>query len=255
MASSPSDGLTLDHSRVSGNATVFDGSTIQATAYARIHLSNGTRLDLGAGSSAQIFQHRTALESGAGEIQSSAGYELDVKSLKILPESANSVARVKLENDQRVLVMALNAPVNVRNTNGMLVARILPSKSMAFAPQAGSAAPPFSGNGCVLQKGTSAIFVEDGSRQVYELRGTSFDNTLIGNRAMIIGVIDSTARLPRGAALSRCSISRASRKLSEMIAAVSRLQSAPSLADRVAPMLFPSRLRSPYLLALRLAPD
>ena len=65
MASAQS-GITLDNSRVSGTATLFEGSKITAGGYSRLHLNNGTRLDLAAGSHAQVFADHASLESGQG---------------------------------------------------------------------------------------------------------------------------------------------------------------------------------------------
>jgi hypothetical protein len=193
MATTNNDRLTLDHSVVSGNATVFDGSTIESGGYSRIHLNNGTRVDFGAGSSGQVFQNATKLTSGMSEVQSPAGYEIDVNSLKVQPSEANSVARVRVESDKRVVVMALNAPVNVLDSQGLLVAKVLPSSSMAFMPQAGSANAPFDQTGCVLQKGTSAVLVPDDGKQVWELHGASFNKGLIGNHARVVGIVDASA--------------------------------------------------------------
>lgn len=198
MATTNNDRLSLDHATVAGNATVFDGSTVQSGGYARIRLNNGTRVDFSAGSSAQVFEHATKLTSGSSEIQSPAAYEIDVNSLKVQPSGANSVARVSVENDKRVVVMALNAPVNVLNSNGMLVAKILPSSSMAFLPQAGAANGPFDQTGCILQKGDSAVLVDDSGKQVWELHGSNFNKGLVGNHARVVGVVDSGATVTSG---------------------------------------------------------
>ena len=73
------------HGRIgiaAGDATVFEGATVQPEDYSRIRLNNGTRLDLGSGSRAQVFAHRVALESGMGEIQGGTGYETDAQSFQ-----------------------------------------------------------------------------------------------------------------------------------------------------------------------------
>src|SRR5437764_941097 len=117
MASAQS-GALLDNIKVSGNATVFEGSTLQSSGYSRVHLSNGSRLDLAAGSKAQVFANHISLEQGMSEVQSSTGFEIDARTLKIQPTSATSVARVKLDGDKQVFVTALNSPVNVLNKDG-----------------------------------------------------------------------------------------------------------------------------------------
>jgi hypothetical protein len=196
MASAPS-GITLDNSRVSGNATLFDGATVQTEVYSRIKLNNGTRLDLGAGSKAQIFANRVALESGMSEAQSSSGYEIDARTLKIQPSDATSIARVMVGADKAVLVTALNAPVNVLNREGLLVARVAPGMPLSFMPQAGGASS-FSSTGCVLQKSGAAILVDDTGNQVFELRGADLRKA-VGNKTAITGTIDSSATAAGGA--------------------------------------------------------
>src|ERR1022692_4130816 len=143
----------------SGDATLFDGSTIQTDRYARIRLNNGTRLDLGSGSRAQGFSNRVALESGMGEIQGAASYEIDAQSFRIQPSGAASIARVKVGGDRRVFVTALKAPVTVLKGDGLLVARVNPGLPLSFLPQAGASAP-FDTTGCVLQKEGAAILAD-----------------------------------------------------------------------------------------------
>ncbi len=195
---SAQNGITLDDSRVSGDATLFAGSTVQTNGYSRIKLNNGTRLDLAAGSRAQVFGNRERLESGMSEVQSSSGFEIQARTLRIQPSNASSIARVKLDGAHAVLVTALNSPVNVLNKDGFLVARVMPGVPFSFLPQAAAAK---TGNevditGCVLQKGDSAVLVDQTGTQIYELRSakkTRFDKTLIGSRDHVAGAIDATA--------------------------------------------------------------
>jgi hypothetical protein len=196
MASSL-NGATLNDTKVSGTATLFEGSTIRSEGYSRIHLKNGTRLDLGAGSKAQVFANRAALTSGTGEIQSPSGFELDTKELKIFPASSDSIVRVRIES-ARVLVTALNAPVNVMNGQGMLVAKVAPGMPLAFMPQGAAAANAFDVTGCVVQKMGVAVLDNEIGKQVYELRGLNFTRA-IGNRTHVIGTIDATATPAGGA--------------------------------------------------------
>ncbi len=192
------NGITLDNSRVSGDATLFAGSTVQSDGYSRIKLNNGTRLDLAAGSRAQVFGNSETLESGMSEVQSSSGFEIQARTLKIQPSDASSIMRVKLDGAQAVLVTALNSPVNVSNKDGFLVARVMPGVPFSFLPQAAAAK---TGNevditGCVLQKGDSAVLVDQTGTQVYELHSakkTKFDKTLIGSRDHVAGAIDPSA--------------------------------------------------------------
>lgn len=194
MASSQ-DSLTLDNSKVSGNATLFDGSTVEAGGYSRIQLKNGTRIDLGAGSQARIFANHASLDRGMSEIQSASGFEVGANTLKIRTTGANGIARVKLDN-KAVLVTALNAPVEVLNPAGLLIARVNPGLPLSFMPQAG-AASSFDSTGCVLQKSGAAIIVGSGN-QTYELRGADL-RKIVGNQAHVTGTVDTSATPAAGA--------------------------------------------------------
>ena len=197
MASAQS-GITLDDSRVSGTATVFEGSKITADGYSRLHLNNGTRLDLAAGSHAQIFAGHASLESGQGEIEGASGYEIDARTLKIQLSEKASIARVKIDaGDTRVYVTALNAPVNVLNGQGLLVAKVVPGLPFSFLPQGAAAANAYDATGCVLQKNGAAILVDDAS-QVSELRGYDLRKS-VGKRSHVVGSVDATATAMGGA--------------------------------------------------------
>lgn len=196
MASAAS-GLTLDNAKVSGNTTLFEGSKLQAEGYSHVRLSNGTRLDLGAGSKVQVFANHASLESGVGEIQSASGFEMDAKTLKIRPSAANSIARVKLDSGNRVMVTALNAPVNVLNREGLLVARVNPGLPLSFLPQAGGSGA-FEDTGCVVQKGGAAIMIDSTGNQMFELRGADLRKA-IGSTVHLAGTVDSSATPAGGA--------------------------------------------------------
>src|SRR3569623_2026303 len=128
--------VTIDGARVSGNATVFDGSVISSSSFSRMELNSGARVDLATGSEARVFSNHMALESGMGEVQSASGFSIDARNFRIQPAEANSIARVRLEADQKDLVTAVSAPVNVWNREGLLVSREMPAAPLANLPQA-----------------------------------------------------------------------------------------------------------------------
>jgi hypothetical protein len=194
---SSQNGVTLDNSKVSGTATLFEGVTVQSEGYSRLHMNNGTRLDLAAGTKAQLFANHAALAAGMSEMQSSTGFEIDTKSLRILSAGANSIARVKIDGSQ-VYVTALNAPVNVMNSQGMLVAKVAPGVPMSFMAQGATAMNSFDVTGCVLNKGGAGIIDDETGHQVSELRGADVRKA-VGNTAHVVGSVDATATAAGGA--------------------------------------------------------
>jgi hypothetical protein len=193
MASSQNSfALTLDNARVSGNATLFDGSTVEANGYARIQLNNGSRLDLTAGSKGKVFSNRVSLESGMSEVQSGTGFEIDAQFLKVRPASADAVARVKVEG-KMVYVTAVNAPVEVLSPSGYVVARVSPGSPMSFKPQTTGQLTAFESTGCVLEKSGAAVIVDGNGNQTFELRGADL-RKFVGNQAHVTGTVDLSAK-------------------------------------------------------------
>jgi hypothetical protein len=193
-------GILIDGARVSGNATLFEGSAIAAYGYSRVELKSGTRLDLSEGSRVRVFADRLLLEGGVSEVQSSSPYSIEARTLKIQPAQAGTVARVRLDGDQRVLVTALSAPVNVWNGDGVLVARVLPEAPLSFLPQAGVSAS-FSSAGCIVNRSHAAIFVDQTGNQVFELRSSARNVDLrkfVGKRAKVSGMIAAMATPAQG---------------------------------------------------------
>lgn len=204
MASAPiigmtssQNGVTLDNSKVAGTATLFDGSTIQTEGYSRIHLNNGTRLDFGAGAKAQVFATHAALSAGMTEMQSPSGFEVDTNVVKIRPSGADSIARVKIESG-RVYVTALNAPVSVMNSQGLLVAKVAPGVPMSFMAQGATAANSFDVTGCVLNKSGVAIVDDEKTKTVSQLTGGDLKKA-VGNMTHVVGTVDATATAGGGA--------------------------------------------------------
>jgi hypothetical protein len=198
MASSQNSfALTLDHARVSGNATLFDGSTVEANGYVRIQLNNGSRLDFAADSKGKVFSNRVSLESGMSEVQSGTGFEIDAQFLKVRPASADAMARVKVEG-KMVYVTAVNAPVEVLSPSGSLVARVSPGSPMFFKPQTTGQLSAFESTGCVLQKSGAAVIVDANGNQTFELRGADL-RKFVGNQAHVTGTVDFSAKPVAGA--------------------------------------------------------
>jgi hypothetical protein len=194
-------GVSIDGARVSGNATLFDGSVVSSSGYSRLQLSSGARVDLGADSVVRVFANHVSLEGGSSEVQSASHYSIDARSLRIEASESGAVARVRLDGDQKVLVTALIAPVNVWNRDGLLVARVLPATPLSFLPQAaGSTA--FSNSGCVVNKSNAAVLVDQTGNQVFELRSSAKSVDLrkfVGKRAAVTGTVDPAGKPVPGA--------------------------------------------------------
>lgn len=71
--------FSVEGSQVWGNATLFDGATIETgSASSDLALQNGVKLQLGAGSRARIWKNRMVLEKGAAQLAAPASFEVSV---------------------------------------------------------------------------------------------------------------------------------------------------------------------------------
>ena len=196
-------GFQVDHARVWGNSTLFDGSIIEtASAPSQLQLIGGAQVRLAADTRATVYQKKLILESGYGQVESAPGYEVEVRSLRV-SGSWDAITRVKLEGDGKVMVAALRGAVRVTNSTGVLVATIETGKSLDLEPQAAGASAPTKVTGCLLEKAGKAIVVDQTTSVVLELRGTDLEKE-IGNRVEITGVAEnSPASVPGASQLIR----------------------------------------------------
>lgn len=146
-------GFLIDHSRVEGNATLFDGVLIETKkASSSIRLSSGTTLGLAGDSRARVYGERLLLERGQGELVSGHGYRVEALGLRIEPSAPGVAARVAVEGEKVVQVAALGGEVRVLTGAGYLVGRVTPSRILQFEPQAAGAATPSKMRGCVTRE-------------------------------------------------------------------------------------------------------
>src|SRR5262245_55933924 len=77
----------LDSSRVVGNGTVFDGSTIETQkATSQLSLTGGARMMLDTASKGRIYRDRMELEKGTGQIQHAAGFPIKAANLSVVSD-------------------------------------------------------------------------------------------------------------------------------------------------------------------------
>jgi hypothetical protein len=71
--------FNVEGSQVWGNATLFDGTTIETTsASSELALQNGVKVQLAAGSRARIWQNRLSLEKGTAQLAAPLSFEAHV---------------------------------------------------------------------------------------------------------------------------------------------------------------------------------
>ena len=184
----------LDDAKVSGNATLFEGTTIQTgAAPSEVRLNNGARMSLGAGARGRVYQDRLLLERGESQIQAGGGYLVQARSLKILSEGGASSARIALAGQSKVQVAALTGALRVTNSKGILVARVMPGAAIEFEPQAAGAAAPSRLSGCLVMTAGKYLLTDETTNVTAELKGSGLQ-TQVGNWVEISGAMDPSAQ-------------------------------------------------------------
>jgi hypothetical protein len=187
-----SGNIRVNASQVWSNSTLFDGTTVEtAAASSQIRLNNGAQLRLATASRAKVYQSRLVLEKGSGQLQSSAAYPIEARSLRIYSATPDALARVELAGSRQVVVSAMKGAVRVTNARGALVARLTAGNALSFEPQAGAAAPT-KVSGCLLYSGGKLVVVDRTTNLSMPVQGPGLDKE-IGNRVEVIGVVDPTA--------------------------------------------------------------
>jgi len=147
----------LDGSTVSGNATLFEGSTVQtAAAQSKIQLSSGVQIVLEPNTRAQVYKDR-----------------VEAATLRILPADPHTIAQVVAQDSSHVSVSASRGLVDVRNGAGVLVATVRPGLALAFTTQAGGAATATKMSGCLVKKGDKYLLTDSTTGVTAELQGPS----------------------------------------------------------------------------------
>ena len=189
----------VDHSRVWGNSTLFDGSMIEtAAAGSQLQLSGGVLLRLSSDARATVYQRRLVLEAGYGQLESGGDFEVQARFLRISAATRQTVARIKLETSGKVIVAAVSGSVRVKNTAGLLVASVESGRSLDFEPQAAGASAPTRVSGCLLSKSGKIVLVDQTTNVLVEVQGTGLEKE-IGNHVEISGVPGDTPTSVPGA--------------------------------------------------------
>lgn len=183
--------FTVEHSRIWGNSTLFDGSLVETgDASSEISLRNGVKVQLGVASRARVWENRVAIEKGVGHVAAPGSYEVDAAGLKIHAGSATARLRVGLTEPDRVEVTALIGSARVLSGADLLLAAIPTGHSMGFSMQAG-ASGAVTRTGCLLYKDNHFILQDENTQEVVELNGPDLALN-VGNRVEVTGTAAST---------------------------------------------------------------
>lgn len=189
----------LDSAVVRSNATVLDGSTLEAGATGlQVVLNDGTRLMLAESSRGKLYSDHAVLERGATELTGADKYRIEALSLKVTPDSDTSVAQVDVSKSNRVVVAAMSGAVKVMNSAGVLVARVFPGKALEFDPQAGGTETATRISGFLEKKNGQFILTDTTTNVTFEVQGADL-NKYVGKKVDVTGVVVAGATPAPGA--------------------------------------------------------
>lgn len=184
--------FTIDDSNVAGNATLFEGNRIETgRASSQLLLNNGARMQLAAESRGIVYRDRLVLERGSGRVEN---YGVEALSLQIRPDGGNASAEVSVRNSGSagpglVEVAALNGPVRVTASNGVLLANVQAGRTLAFVPEtAAMPAGPTTVTGCVESAGGRFLLTDETSIVRFEVNGGGI-NKEVGHRVQVSGTV------------------------------------------------------------------
>ena len=179
----------VNDASVPGSATVFDGTSLKTVdAASTLNLTGGERVLLASNTAAKIYAGRLQLDRGTAEFGGSTAYRVEARSLRIGGSDAGARVRVAIDRQNRVLVASLGGAAEVRNSRGMLVARV-PTGAALSLSEANPDAVEVTG---VVQEENGKFYVTDTTTNVkVQLRGEL--QKFVGKAVHVTGTVESAS--------------------------------------------------------------
>jgi len=187
----------VDGLAVRGNGTLFEGDLVETTAARSVVHLAGAQLTLLPDSRAKVYQDHTILEKGSELISKSLGHTVEVASLRVAPADKNSVLQLDVTGPSSVSITTTSGEADVRNAQGLLVARVMPGMPLAFNAQAAS--PSTVDLIGVVEVRDGNYFLTDKCANItVQLQGTDLAQ-YVGKRVEVNGTVNTAATAATGA--------------------------------------------------------
>ena len=189
-----------------GSGSVRNGAALAThAAGSTLHLDGGIRLDLAPHSRGRVYQDRLVLESGEAALEGSnraaleLPYRVEASELRVAP-SRGARSAVGYETDGRLKVSAEGGPVRVTNRSGLLLAQVMPGRSVWLAPKAGPGTANTMSLVGTIEKRDNGLFLTDETAGItVKLQGIELDK-YVGKKVRIAGKTDDQAARLEGIA-------------------------------------------------------
>jgi len=180
--------FSVDGSSVWGNATLFDGATVETgAASSELALRNGVKVQLGMESRARVWNNRLLLVKGVGQVNAPSTFDVGVAGFNVQAGGA----RIRVGLSDRVEVSSYSGIAHVAGASGLELASISPGRSVSFAMQAAQAGS-VARTGCMVYRDGRFLLQDQTTQEVIELNGPDLAPN-VGNRVEVRGTV-STAR-------------------------------------------------------------
>lgn len=183
---------------VPGSASLQNGAALRTNAAgSTLHLDGGVRLDLSPDSQGRVYRDRLLLEAGEAALE--GAYRLEASELRVQP-SAGARSAVRFEPDGRLKVSAQSGPVQVTHRNGLLLAQVMPGRSVFLAPKVGTGPANAMSLVGTIEKRDNGLFLTDETAGItVRLKGVELDK-YVGKKVRIAGKTDEQAQRQQGIA-------------------------------------------------------
>lgn len=176
--------IRVDGYAVTGNATLFDGSAIEAIQTpATLRLTEGTQIKLAPGSQGTLYRDRMVLNCGKSELSASDTFRVESNGLRITATGSTAHGIVAVTPSKTIQVAALSGDLQVANSTGFVLARIRSGSAMSFAAQAASGTVTLKGT-VSSSNGNYYITASDGT--ITQITGKDFAK-YVGKEVRITG--------------------------------------------------------------------
>jgi hypothetical protein len=176
--------MIVNHASVPGVATILEGTSVETTdTPSNVNLTNGERLVLAPASSARIQQDRLILDRGGAELTGSRVYRLETTDFRIGASTLASHVQITTQGAGHVHVEAVGGAAEVRNAQGLLIAKVQANTALQLQPTKTSTTQL---EGVVRNQEGKFFLTDELTRVGVELRGGNLAS-FVGRRVGIVG--------------------------------------------------------------------
>ena len=178
------DAILLDNAKTAGNATIFEGSTLETqSAISQVEMKGGARVRFAENSRGRLFCDHVDLEKGSVRFW---GFSATANGLTVRGEG---MATVSLQG-QVVEIAALEGNVHVFSASGTNVANLLPGRVLNLRTGDAGAGSLSEMEGCVTESGGAFRLRDDVTGLTVQLHGVT---ARAGQRFRVTGTLVSDA--------------------------------------------------------------